>query len=34
MFHQIEGIFVDEEVNFANLKDLIYKIIKAFSEMM
>ena len=29
MFHQIEGIFVDEEVSFANLKDLIYKIVKA-----
>ncbi len=27
MFHQIEGIYVDKEVNFAQLKDLIYKII-------
>ena len=27
MFHQIEGIYVDENVNFANLKDLIFKII-------
>jgi phenylalanyl-tRNA synthetase alpha chain len=27
MFHQVEGIFVDKEVNFAQLKDLIYKII-------
>ncbi len=27
MFHQIEGIYVDEGVNFAHLKDLIYKII-------
>ncbi len=27
MFHQIEGIYVDENVNFANLKDLIYKIL-------
>jgi len=27
MFHQIEGIYVDEDVSFANLKDLIYKII-------
>ena len=27
MFHQIEGIYVDEEVSFAQLKDLIYKII-------
>ncbi len=27
MFHQVEGIFIDENVNFAQLKDLIYKII-------
>ena len=27
MFHQIEGIYVNKDVNFANLKDLIYKII-------
>jgi len=27
MFHQVEGIYVDENVSFANLKDLIYKII-------
>ena len=27
MFHQIEGIYVDENINFAQLKDLIYKII-------
>ena len=27
MFHRIEGIYVDKEVNFAQLKDLIYKII-------
>jgi phenylalanyl-tRNA synthetase alpha chain len=27
MFHQIEGIYVDENVNFAQLKDLIHKII-------
>src|SRR5210317_2590690 len=27
MFHQIEGIFIDENVSFAQLKDLIYKII-------
>jgi len=26
MFHQIEGIYVDEDVSFAQLKDLIYKI--------
>jgi phenylalanyl-tRNA synthetase alpha chain len=27
MFHQVEGIYVDEIVTFANLKDLIHKII-------
>lgn len=27
MFHQIEGIYVDEHVTFANLKDLIHKIL-------
>ncbi len=27
MFHQVEGIYVDEDVTFANLKDLIFKII-------
>tara|TARA_B100001093_G_scaffold451771_1_gene459437 strand:- start:3743 stop:4468 length:726 start_codon:yes stop_codon:yes gene_type:complete len=27
MFHQVEGIFVDEDVSFAQLKDLIYKVI-------
>ena len=27
MFHQIEGIHIEKEVNFAELKDLIYKII-------
>ena len=27
MFHQIEGIYVSESVNFSLLKDLIYKII-------
>ncbi len=27
MFHQVEGIYVDNNVNFANLKDLIYKIV-------
>jgi len=29
MFHQIEGIYVDEDVNFSNLKDLIFKIINS-----
>ena len=29
MFHQIEGIYVDKDVNFANLKDLIYKIVNS-----
>ena len=27
MFHQIEGIHIGEEVSFANLKDVIFKII-------
>ena len=27
MFHQIEGILVDEGINFAMLKDMIFKII-------
>ncbi len=27
MFHQIEGIYIDSEVSFSNLKDLIYKIV-------
>ena len=27
MFHQVEGIYVDENVTFANLKDLINKIL-------
>jgi phenylalanyl-tRNA synthetase alpha chain len=27
MFHQVEGIHIEKEVNFAQLKDLIYKII-------
>ncbi len=27
MFHQVEGIYVDKDVNFANLKYLIHKII-------
>lgn len=29
MFHQVEGIFVDNEVSFAQLKGLIHKIIYA-----
>ena len=29
MFHQIEGIYVNKDVSFANLKGLIYKIVKA-----
>jgi phenylalanyl-tRNA synthetase alpha chain len=29
MFHQVEGIYVDEEVTFSQLKDLIYKIVHA-----
>ena len=27
MFHQVEGIYIDNDVNFAQLKDLIHKII-------
>ena len=27
MFHQVEGIYVDHNVSFANLKDLIYTIV-------
>ena len=27
MFHQIEGILIDENVSFAHLKDLIFKIV-------
>tara|TARA_A100001015_G_scaffold209587_1_gene234679 strand:+ start:5774 stop:6499 length:726 start_codon:yes stop_codon:yes gene_type:complete len=27
MFHQVEGIYLDKSVNFAQLKDLIHKII-------
>ena len=27
MFHQVEGIYINKDVTFANLKDLIYKII-------
>ena len=27
MFHQVEGIYVDTDVSFSQLKDLIYKII-------
>ena len=27
MFHQVEGIYVDENVTFANLKDLIHNIL-------
>ncbi len=27
MFHQVEGIYVDKDITFSQLKDLIYKII-------
>jgi len=27
MFHQVEGIYIDKNVTFANLKDLIYQIL-------
>jgi len=29
MFHQIEGIVVDKDINFTHLKDLIYKIVNS-----
>ena len=29
MFHQVEGIYVDTHVTFANLKDLIHKILNS-----
>ena len=32
MFHQVEGIYVDREVTFSQLKDLIYKIIHSLFE--
>ena len=33
MFHQVEGMYVDKDVNFANLKDLIHQILlKIFGE--
>tara|TARA_Y100000768_G_scaffold374886_1_gene345101 strand:+ start:24368 stop:25093 length:726 start_codon:yes stop_codon:yes gene_type:complete len=28
MFHQVEGIYVDKDVTFANLKNLIFKIVR------
>jgi phenylalanyl-tRNA synthetase alpha chain len=27
MFHQVEGIYIDEDVTFANLKDIIHQIL-------
>ena len=27
MFRQIEGMYIDQDVNFSNLKDITYKII-------
>ena len=29
MFHQVEGIYVDHNISFANLKDLIYTIVNS-----
>ncbi len=29
MFHQVEGIYVDKDVTFSNLKDLIHRILHA-----
>ena len=34
MFHQVEGIYIDENVTFANLKDLIHKILNNYLEIM
>ncbi len=32
MFHQVEGLFVDEQVSFANLKALLHRFMEAFFE--
>jgi phenylalanyl-tRNA synthetase alpha chain len=32
MFHQIEGLVVDEHVSFANLRGLLYEFLRAFFE--
>ena len=32
MFHQVEGLFVDESVSFANLKAILHRFMEAFFE--
>jgi phenylalanyl-tRNA synthetase alpha chain len=32
MFHQVEGLVVDEQVSFANLRGLLYSFLRAFFE--
>jgi len=32
MFHQIEGLVIDEDVSFANLKAILYQFVEAFFE--
>jgi len=32
MFHQVEGLFVDEQVSFANLKAVLHRFMEAFFE--
>jgi phenylalanyl-tRNA synthetase alpha chain len=32
MFHQVEGLLVDENVSFANLRGLLYEFLRAFFE--
>jgi phenylalanyl-tRNA synthetase alpha chain len=32
MFHQVEGLFVDESVSFANLKAMLHRFMEAFFE--
>jgi phenylalanyl-tRNA synthetase alpha chain len=32
MFHQVEGLFVDEDVSFANLKSTLHRFMEAFFE--
>jgi phenylalanyl-tRNA synthetase alpha chain len=32
MFHQVEGLFVDEGVSFANLKSILHRFMEAFFE--
>ncbi len=32
MFHQIEGLVIDENINFANLKATLYQFVEAFFE--